>query len=237
MVFAVAEEVVFDPLKHRTDIIPAPAGEAELAPVIVVGGLAAHRNHRVDRRAAADHLAARVGEGPPVQASLGFGPVHPVGARVADCKQVADRDVEPDPVVVAAAFEHQHFCARVSGEPVRQDATGGARTDHDVVEIAFEPPCRFHDDLFPYFVIARREATKHSSLWSWPWIASLSSSSGRPFGRTRWLAMTIITTDASLSPVAPQAPASFARRANAACRPSCRRPGPRRPSDSAQTRR
>ncbi len=48
--------------------------------MIVVGGLAAHIDHGVDGRGAADRLAARIVQRAPVQAGLGFGPEAPVGA-------------------------------------------------------------------------------------------------------------------------------------------------------------
>src|SRR5690606_284614 len=35
------EEMVLEPLEHRQHVVPAPAGEAELTPVVVIGGLAA----------------------------------------------------------------------------------------------------------------------------------------------------------------------------------------------------
>ncbi len=37
-------------LEERQDVVPAPALEAELAPAVVIGGLAAHVDHAVDRR-------------------------------------------------------------------------------------------------------------------------------------------------------------------------------------------
>ena len=88
-------------------VVPAPARQAELPPAVVVGGLAAHVDHGVDGRAAADHLAARIGDGAAAEARLRLGPVHPVGARIADGEEVADRDVEPDPVVLPARLEQQ----------------------------------------------------------------------------------------------------------------------------------
>src|SRR5690606_8381180 len=42
------------------DVVPAPAGAAHLPPEIIVPSLAAHIDHAVDRRAAAEHLAARI---------------------------------------------------------------------------------------------------------------------------------------------------------------------------------
>ena len=84
-------------------------------------------------------LPRGIGEGAAVQPGLGLGLEHPVGARIADREEVADRDVKPDPVVVAAGLEQQHAIRRIGGQPVGQDAAGRARTDHDVVEVAVEP--------------------------------------------------------------------------------------------------
>ena len=39
-----------------------PAAQAELAPVVVIGGLAPHRDHGVDGGGATDHLAAGIGQ-------------------------------------------------------------------------------------------------------------------------------------------------------------------------------
>ena len=57
---AFAEEMIFVPFEKRQHVVPAPAGKPELAPMVVVGGLAAHIDHGVDRGRAADHLAARI---------------------------------------------------------------------------------------------------------------------------------------------------------------------------------
>ena len=48
MQLAFAEEMIFMPLEKRQHIVPAPAGEPKLAPVIVVSGLTAHVDHGVD---------------------------------------------------------------------------------------------------------------------------------------------------------------------------------------------
>ena len=87
---------------------------------------------------AADHLAARIVQRAAVEPRLGLGLEHPVGARIADREQVADRDVKPDPVVLAAGFEQQHAVLRVGREPVGQHAAGRARADDDVVVLAFD---------------------------------------------------------------------------------------------------
>ena len=141
---AFAEEMIFVALEIRQHVVPAPAAQAELAPVIVVGGLAAHIDHGVDRRRAADHLAARIIEAAAVEALFGLGLKTPVGARIADGEQIADRNVKPDPVVAAAGFENEHALAGVGGQPIGQNAAGRAGADDDVVVFAFDRLCRAH---------------------------------------------------------------------------------------------
>ena len=59
----------------------------------------------------ADHPgAARIRKG-----GLGRGAVAPVGARIADAVNVAERNVDPDPVILAAGFEQQNTMFAVSG--------------------------------------------------------------------------------------------------------------------------
>ncbi len=60
--------VVLGALEHRQHVVPRPAAQPERRPVVVVGPLTAHVDHRVDRRAAAEHLAARVADRAAVQA-------------------------------------------------------------------------------------------------------------------------------------------------------------------------
>ena len=48
MQLAFAKEMIFMPLEKRQHIVPAPAGEPKLAPMIVVGRLPAHIDHGVD---------------------------------------------------------------------------------------------------------------------------------------------------------------------------------------------
>ena len=120
------------------DVVPRPTGIAELAPVIIVRRLAAHVDHAVDRRASAEHLAARVDEASPVETRLGRGLHHPVRARVADAVQVSDRNADPVVRVAAPGFEQEHAGAGVFGQAVRQYAAGGAGAHDDVVVPAVE---------------------------------------------------------------------------------------------------
>jgi hypothetical protein len=64
--------------------------------MIVVARLAAHVDHAVDGRAAAQHLAARIVDGAPVRARLGSVLKHQSGARIVHAVEIADRDVDPE---------------------------------------------------------------------------------------------------------------------------------------------
>ena len=60
-------------LEERQDVVPPLAAIAELRPVIVILRLAADVDETVDRRRAADHAAARIGNGAPVGAGISLG--------------------------------------------------------------------------------------------------------------------------------------------------------------------
>src|SRR5262249_59907609 len=77
VMIAAAEKMILMLLEDRQHIVPAPAREAKLAPMVVVGSLAAHVDHGIDRRGASDHLAARVVQRTTVKAGHCFGLEHP----------------------------------------------------------------------------------------------------------------------------------------------------------------
>src|SRR6476661_10627840 len=54
MMLAFAEKMILQPPERRPDVVPAPAAKAKLAPMVVIGGLAAHRDHGVDGGGTAD---------------------------------------------------------------------------------------------------------------------------------------------------------------------------------------
>ena len=135
---AFAHEMVFVLLEERQHVVPAPAVQAELPPMIVIGGLAAHIDHGVDRRRTADHLAARIVEAAAVEAFLGLGLEAPIGARIANGEQIADRNMKPDPVVAATGFEDKHALAGIGGQAVGEDAAGRAGAGDDVVVVAVD---------------------------------------------------------------------------------------------------
>ena len=126
-------EVILGGLEQRLDIVPSPAGAAKLAPMVVIGGLTAHIDHAVDRRAAAKDAAARIDQFAPVQARLGGGLVAPVGARIADAVKIADGDMDPMVIVAPARLDQQDPMAGIRGQAVGKDAARAAGADDDEI--------------------------------------------------------------------------------------------------------
>src|SRR6516165_5543924 len=153
MMLAFAEEMILEAAEGGQHIVISPPGPPELTPVIVIGGLSAHRDHGVDCGTAADHLAARIGQRAAVETGLGLGAKHPVRTRVADREEIADRDVKPDPVVAAASLKDQDTFAPIRGKAVGDNAARGARADDDIVEFTLEPRC--HLDFRPILTVVR----------------------------------------------------------------------------------
>ena len=122
--------------EQRQHLVPAPARIAELAPTVVVARLAAHVDHAVDRGAAAQHPATRIVERPAVEAILRLGLEAPVGLGVVLGIEVADRDVNPDVIILAAGFEQADALVRIGREPVGQHAARRTRTHDHVIEFA-----------------------------------------------------------------------------------------------------
>ena len=79
-------------LEERQDVVPTPAAIAELRPVIVILRLAADVDEPVDRRRAAEHAAARIGDGAAVRAGIGLGLEAPGEPLVVKQLHIADRN-------------------------------------------------------------------------------------------------------------------------------------------------
>jgi hypothetical protein len=120
----------------REHVVPAPADVSHLPPAVVVGGLAAHVDHAVDRRAAAQHLASRIRQRPAVKTGLGLGRHHPVGARISHAIEIADGDIDPVIAIGPARLEEQNGVARIGAQPVCKDAARRAGADDDEVVLA-----------------------------------------------------------------------------------------------------
>ena len=125
--------VVLRLLEERQHVVEAPAFVAELAPVIVVPGVAAHVQHRVDRRGATEGLAARPIHAPVVAMRLGCGLVAPVVRRFVAQAREAGRHLQHKRVVGGARLEDQDAQPIVFGEAVGDRAAGRAGADDDVV--------------------------------------------------------------------------------------------------------
>ena len=119
--------------EERQAIVPRPAAIAELAPVVVVLGLAADVDQPVDRRRAPDHPPARIDDGTSVGAGVGLGAIFPGERWVVEHLEEAGRDVDERVPVAPARLDQQYFDVGILGEPVRQHAAGRARTDDDVI--------------------------------------------------------------------------------------------------------
>ena len=108
MMFRFTHKMIVKALEDWTHVIPTPAGKTKLSPVIVISRLAAHGDHGIDCGGAAHHLAARILQRPAVKTRFLHCLEHPVRPRIADSEEIADRNVKPDPVVVATGFQYQN---------------------------------------------------------------------------------------------------------------------------------
>ena len=140
--------VVLRAAKQRQDVVPTPADIAELAPAVIVGGLATHIDHAVDGGAAAHHPASRIGELASVEAHFGLGGITPVRARIAHAVEIADRDMDPVITIGAAGFDKQHGVLRVGAQAIGENAARRAGADDDVAVSAemsaFVGGCSLH---------------------------------------------------------------------------------------------
>ena len=103
-----AAMVIFHALVQRQHVVPAPAGISQRRPAVIVLALAAHVDHSVDRRTAPEHAPAGIAQLAPVQAGIRRRLEHPVRSRVADAVEIADRDVDPVPVIRPPGLQQQH---------------------------------------------------------------------------------------------------------------------------------
>jgi hypothetical protein len=130
-----------------------PALAPRRGPPVVIAPVAANIGHRVDRRRAADHLAAGALDAPPVESRLRLGEVHPVVQPLFEDAAPADRDLDPRVAVPAAGLQQQHPGLGILGQPPRQGAAGGAGADDDVVV-----RCRWHRLVPPCAIVAFAQA-------------------------------------------------------------------------------
>ena len=125
--------VFFTAFEQRQYVLPGPALIAHGCPAVVITGLTTHVDHAVDRRAAAQHLTARVTQAAALQAGLGFGFEAPVSARVTNAIKVTHRDMDPRVVVLPTRFEQQHVVLGIGRQPIRQHRPRRPGAHHNVV--------------------------------------------------------------------------------------------------------
>ena len=119
-----AADIVLGLLEVGQHRIVVPALAAALAPFVVVGGVAAHVDHAVDRAGAAQHLAARLVHDAVVELGLRLRVEHPVHLRIVEGLVVAERNVDPGIGVARSGLEQQHAKAAVLGEAAGDGTTG-----------------------------------------------------------------------------------------------------------------
>jgi hypothetical protein len=115
--------VVLGALEVGQHVVPAPAGVAEVAPLVVVAPVAADVDHRVERRGAAEHAAARDVDAAAVERGLGLGGEVPVEGRLVELGE-RHRDVEPVLAVRRSGLDQADRDVRVLREAVGQHAAG-----------------------------------------------------------------------------------------------------------------
>src|SRR5262249_60267562 len=108
-------------------------------PGVVVLTLPADVAETVDRRGAAQPLAAWREHAPAVERRLGLRLIGPVDIGAREQLPVAEWNVDPEVRVARARFEQQHGAAPVSGEAVGEHASRRTRTSHHIVETGQSP--------------------------------------------------------------------------------------------------
>ncbi len=140
----------FGPLEVGQDVGIGPAGQAHLAPLVIVAGMAADVDHPIDRRGSAPALAARPPQLAVVQVRFRLRPEAPIVVALGrDQAADAGRHSHQQRVVLAASFQQQDLAVRILGQPIGQHAAGRAGADDDVVEaIHASAPRRHRLSLF-----------------------------------------------------------------------------------------
>jgi hypothetical protein len=95
-----------------------------LTPAIIVFVLAAHIKQAVDRTRSAQHLAARLKDGSPVEARFRLGLVHPVDGFFLEQLAISERHMDPEVIVLRTGFQQQHRMPAVGAQTVGEHASG-----------------------------------------------------------------------------------------------------------------
>ena len=137
-----ADRAGLQPLEVRQAVRVVPLAHARVGtPALVVQGVAALEDHRVDAAGPADQLAARMLHASAVHVRLGLGLVAPVMKRATDRETQRPRHVDHDipQMVGTPGLQQQHTVGRVGTEPVGQHRTGRPGPDDHKVDHAATP--------------------------------------------------------------------------------------------------
>src|SRR5215813_5116782 len=126
--------LIFGAAKTGQHTLEAPAGVAELPPMIEVGRLAADVEQAIDRARAAQHLPAGLDDLPVVELGLRLRGVEPIDLTIGEQLAVAERDVNPDMAVMAARLQQENAMATRGGETIGENAARASGADDDIVE-------------------------------------------------------------------------------------------------------
>src|SRR5262249_57160040 len=97
-----AARLVLGAAKIGQHILEAPAGIAELPPMIEAGRLAADVEQAIDRARSAQHFPPRLDDLPIVELGLRLRGIEPIDLTIGEQLAVAERNVNPDMAVMAA---------------------------------------------------------------------------------------------------------------------------------------
>jgi hypothetical protein len=161
----------FRTLEIGQHVVERPAGQAFLAPTVVIGVIAAHIGHHVDRRGSAQHLAARMKQAPVVGMGLRFGFVGPVEFRIVPHLPDAERHMDHEAFIAVAGLERQHPIGSVLAQPVGQHAAGRPRAHHDVIDCLLEfghPVSLRQTDMFTRNVSSRTVGSQQPGRFDEP---------------------------------------------------------------------
>src|SRR6516165_5470849 len=129
-----AARLVLGAAKIGQHILEAPAGIAELAPMIEVRRLAADVEQAIDRARPAQHFSPRLDDLPVVELRLRLRGIEPIDLTIGEQLAVAKGDVNPDMAVMAARLQQENAMATRGGQTIGENAAGAASADDDIVE-------------------------------------------------------------------------------------------------------
>ncbi len=127
--------VVFTTLEQRQHVFIAPAGVTQRLPVVVIPGVATGVAHGVHRRGAAQGLAAGNIDFTVIKGFLRYRVIAPVAGVGAHQPDDPGGDANKQAVVRGARFQQTNTGIGVLGQPVGQDATGGAGAHDHIIKL------------------------------------------------------------------------------------------------------